>query len=897
MEIVQLKDNRWIGCVALEVMSIPHCSADDNLKPGQIDSNYTGFLQLVKEFYNLSGGEDRTSLEILWMTETVENQAFSSKIHLYIILRHIGNEKSTTESFLNNLSNLITVFLESRQYETKEVGASEEVGSGMPQSQNLLAIVKREKYTGNMFSPFPYYYCDIIPNDSSDNFQSLISLMSQHKDCAIIFQLFPVRFSQQEVYLLQEMDANFSRLTSGIYSNGQIVRDPSADEPHKVYSYYCERVQAPLYKYNILVSGSRETCSVLAAKVISLLQSGKTKIVHEDFGCLDLTRENLNLNRSFLFYPWNVNNKLIFTYRNQNLLKNFPTVNALKRLPYILAAEEVTVFFRLPLFERGMAALRSSTTVNQAEQFDDEVTRSDNVKLGAYISGNLNNLVIGCPLNTFTKHGLVVGVPGSGKTTFAFHLLMQFHYAHIPFLAIEPTKSEYRGMIDAIPNLQIFTPGNSLVSPFILNPFIPPKGITIEQFVPSLANAFKAAFAMPSPLDVIFLRAIRECYVKFGWKDYNKAGDPGVTVFGLFEFILVFRKIIAESTYSREVKGNLESGGVFRLLNLIEQNRAIFDNVNTVPVEDLLERPTVIELNSIENAEQKALIMALLLINICSYIKCNRGSGSNLRNILMIDEAHVLLGNSSPTISTDGAPDPRGATIKAIQDMIAEIRSYGMGIIIADQSPAKVSREVVAQTELKVAFRLVQSLDKQLIADTTNMDERICQQLSKLRTGEAYVYYSKLEAPVLIMTPDIRNKLGIKLSVPDITVRKRMTYWNSRQKALRPYRECQYSKMCNEKCDFRIRSDADFYAKLLSDACSRRIKSGTDLLRYLGSMDKFLLRLMKTEQLPPYFERLVRCVTIKFYRNIQLTTTFRVAATDLERILCKPVNSIEDSEP
>ena len=163
--------------------------------------------------------------------------------------------------------------------------------------------------------------------------------------------------------------------------------------------------------------------------------------------------------------------------------------------------------------------------------------------------------------------------------------------------------------------------------------------------------------------------------------------------------------------------------------------------------------------------------MALLLINICSFIKCNRGSCGNLKNILLIDEAHVLLGGKERSGNFDGTPDAQGTTVKAIQDMIAEIRSYGTVIIISDQSPAKVSREIVAQTEIKVAFRLVQSLDKELIADTTNMDDEARQQLSKLNSGEAFVYYSKLDSAVLVMTPDIRKELGILLSVPNTEIR------------------------------------------------------------------------------------------------------------------------------
>lgn len=59
----------------------------------------------------------------------------------------------------------------------------------------------------------------------------------------------------------------------------------------------------------------------------------------------------------------------------------------------------------------------------------------------------------------------------------------------------------------------------------------------------------------------------------------------------------------------------------------------------------------------------------------------------------------------------------------------------GTSIIIADQSPTKVSREVVANTDIKVSFRLVQSIEKELIADSTNMGEEEENRLSKIKTG------------------------------------------------------------------------------------------------------------------------------------------------------------------
>ena len=107
-------------------------------------------------------------------------------------------------------------------------------------------------------------------------------------------------------------------------------------------------------------------------------------------------------------------------------------------------------------------------------------------------------------------------------------------------------------MVDVIPSLQIFTPGNNSVAPFIMNPFIPPRGIRIEKYIPSLYSAFKAAFSMPSPLDVVFLKTIRTCYNRYGWRDYSMVGDPEVTLFGFHEFILVFKQIIDNSDYSKE---------------------------------------------------------------------------------------------------------------------------------------------------------------------------------------------------------------------------------------------------------------------------------------------------------------------------------------------------------
>lgn len=881
--IYELDDGRYLGITAFEIFSFPNILSLNKAPSENCKQIYTTFTRLVKELHMLCG--NNSCLEFVWLTEKVTHQTFTSKIRIFSVIRKIGADKKLLQNMLDNIQHDMVTYLTSIQYIVKNSENTYTELSGLLEEINdscLYAIVKREKYTANVNSVYPYYSTDVIPNQNYVNFNSLISALSQYEKCCVCFQIFPTDFTNQERQLINEVAGEFSRIVSGTFVNGQIYRDVAATESFKVFSYYNERNSSPLFLYNILTFGDKISCAGIATKLVSLLQSGEEKISSADFMCLDLSGEKVQLREQLPYYVWNVNNLLLHYYRNLKFQKIIPLARQLFRLPYIVSAEEASAFYRLPLYEKFMTSLKSNQFIQIKEQFSSAVVNENNIKLGRLISNDSSQIEIGCPPKAFTKHALIVGMPGAGKTTFSIQLLLQFYKKGVPFLAIEPTKTEYRAMIDCIPELRIFTPGNSLVSPYIINPFIPPRGIRVEQYIPSLASAFKAAFSMPSPLDMIFMKAIRSCYIQYGWKDYSKADDTDVQIFGLYEFILVFKKLIASTTYSREVKGNIESAGLLRLTNLIEQNSNIYDNVNMIPIEELLTVPTVVELNSIDNAEQKALIIALLLINVCLYTKHNQKGDGELKNVVMIDEAHVLLGSSSTTF--DGMVNPQGVTIKAIQDMIVEIRSYGTSIIIADQSPTKVSREVVANTDIKVAFRLVQSAEKELIADSTNMDDDAKNMLSKLKPGEAYVYYSQMESPQVVVTEDIREKEGIRFSVSDPEIMERGEYWKYHQHLLKPYVECKLCVFCKNTCDFRIRADAEYIANKAFSKYFSSIKSKEHLKKCI-----YYLPVLMKEDFANYsnynLEHLQICSRIKLFRKIQLEQMLEIAEVDIDRII------------
>lgn len=300
----------------------------------------------------------------------------------------------------------------------------------------------------------------------------------------------------------------------------------------------------------------------------------------------------------------------------------------------------------------------------------------------------------------------------------------------------------------------------------------------------------------------------------------------------------------------------------------------------------MLSRPTVIELNAINNKEQKSLIMALLLIAICVHTKNNVSGDGNLKNVLLIDEAHVLLGGSGPV--EEGAANARGSTVEALEDMIAEIRSYGTGIIIADQSPTKVGRGVLANTNVKVIFKLVEKESKDAISTATGMEAADYDLLGRLGIGEAMLHYGRIYAPLHIKTYNVQEKAKIRSVISDQEVAQRMTYWQNHQQLLVPHRECRYNCACCGQCDMKLRADADFIASRLVSEYAYDLQDERALLRFLVQMNAPLAKTIgQVSSIQPSL-RLNNCVKIKFLRKVLLARSFRFSRADYDTILSHP---------
>lgn len=880
-KILKLGNGKYVGCNVFEVSSVPTNKMISDDEKNSFDIVGNSFNRLVSELHKICNANE-TAIEILWIGEEVKNQTFKSKVHIYIILRCIGADSLWIEQELCELQETVMSSLNKLRYATKNVEIVGTDFSNLVKSvdcSGMYSFVKREGIVGNSLSYGGYYSWNILNSKSSDDMSGFVSELSKYTNCAVSFQIIPTVLSREEINSLNEVSAMYQQALSGYLNNGRMLRDESVQIPLRSIQYNLSNCEKPLFYYGICVFGNQNTNKLISAKLNSLLNSGQEEISESNPICLDLSKEKINLSNHFFMYPWIINNALVNKYREPTFKQVSQNI-LLSKMPYIMTSDELNVFFRLPIYKKTMPTLTQNKSAGEAEQFSEEIIGENTIKFGRLISDDGENVEIGCPLKSWTQHALVVGMPGTGKTTFAVNILTQFYKKGIPFLAIEPTKSEYRAMIDIVDDLQIFTPGNNNVSPFIINPFIPPKGITVEQYIPSLLAAFKAAFSMDGPLEMIFLKAVNNCYIEYGWKKYSKYGDKDVKVFGMFEYILCFKKTMNAMNYNKETKSNIETAGLLRLMNLIEQNSNIYDTINTVPIEDLLSKPTVLELNSIDNDEQKSLIMALILSSACVHIKNNQIGDGKLKNVILIDEAHVLLDSG---VDSEGSGSSKGTTVKTVQKMIAEVRSYGTSIIIADQKPSAVTESIVSNTNVKVSFRLTSSKERNLIAESTDMSDSNAEYISQLGVGQAFVYFDKLRSPQLVQTEDTRETDGVRLSVSNEEIFKRSKYWKDKESKLVPFRECSCSNIC-KTCSFKIRSDSEYFAEKLLGACTPKITDKKALLSYAIKIPQVLKKHIERYE-ENEIEQLYNCTIIKFIRKAELSMPYVVSQNELCKII------------
>jgi Helicase HerA, central domain len=463
--------------------------------------------------------------------------------------------------------------------------------------------------------------------------------------------------------------------------------------------------------------------------------------------------------------------------------------SSLRRLPYLTDARGAATVFRLPVSVRGgvpgVEVEQPAPDFNPGPRSDQkEMRRSPRVfrqprpkasiVIGKFESAGYARVDV----DDFTKHTLVTGFTGSGKTMTVMHLLHQLWADHRkPFLVIESAKTEYRGLktvpafraATTVPGLLIYTLGNESVAPFRLNPFELIEGVRVEAHVNRLKTCFEAAMPPFAPLGSIIEQSLIEVYRGAGWmmtdqgvaRNYieDESLCPGRRYPTMIEFAEKLEAIGESRGYVGENRATLLAairGRIFPLTRAMHGSKGMMlDTPLTWPSPALLfVTPTVLELNDL-NLQDKALVSMFLLTMLREYREQEHMSaGGGLRHITVIEEAHNVLENVSPVGVQDGAEsDVRHKAVQSFCAMLAEIRALGEGLIISDQSPEKLAPDALRNTNIQIAHQLRDARDRQAIAAAMIMSDEQREYLGKLKPGNAGIFYTGLQRASYVKVP------------------------------------------------------------------------------------------------------------------------------------------------
>lgn len=894
VETLRINSGEFVGLSILRITTIPHLSilTDDQSVQGQqcavakVGQDFSGMLtesyQQYKDSFLQTGRAVDISFELSWISSPVDNQPYAADVSLYCVIRTIQQQEALCAQVISTYMSVFKATLDSCKYEYQEetLGNYTSVFGRVATGHSAKAIVREERMEDlqNTYLPACYSY-DRLPVDYPE-LDRIANIFISHPYSAVCFQLIPTYFTNEELQEINQLNQNISMLSRGV-SDQQIgtVSISSADRIASLYHYYNDNKSRALFDYNILVFGEEKDVTSIATRTMGQMAATQ-QMTAPNLSFVSLTPSEAYLGEQSLFsMPWVLSDQILNKGRNTSLWSSGMVSPALYRLPYIVTADEAASFFRLPV---GSDKINAGFVVNEAgksnKTYSENIINAGDIELGK-LRAAMGNNAIGLSLKDLAKHMLIVGTPGSGKTTFSVGLLDRlWKEHHIPFLVIEPAKNEYRALVQSIPDLQVFTPGKNFISPFVFNPFCPPKNVRLETYKSTLKTAFAAGVSMSTPLDKIFEDTINNCYSDFRWLDNYTIADKG-QVFNITDFIKCFEETFEEIGYTGDAR-NIGRAGVVRLKSLVN----LFDNYFSIPIEDLLSKPTVIELAAIENADQKALIIALLLLSILAYVNANYVGEGGLRNFILLEEAHVLL-DAETNVGGEGSANPAAIAQGLVKRMLAEIRSYGVGIAIADQSPRKVGIDIVALTDIKVAFRLVERQDKEILADSTSMSELQTNRLAKLKPGEAFLFFNRLDEPEEIITPDYRLNNNISISLADEGIRQLSTYWNDKQDKLRPYPECKLCPYCDVSCDYNRRILAKEVARrIFKKYIGKGCKDIEKLKVVLGRISKLIVAELNDE---PFSRELLSCVKVYLWRHVKYDSHLRVAQNVINNSLSK----------
>jgi hypothetical protein len=623
------------------------------------------------------------------------------------------------------------------------------------------AVITRHELIGLPSRPdagVSYYY-SAVPFNWSDNDWSAVysALAASPVPVVLSVAVLPMQVPPQFAQTLLTLATYYGRLSregetpGGLYHGKQrLAPDAFAVDAEKTFHDFSRRLSQKAFGLRIQVSAAKQLPPGIVetiAGAISPAERGGSFLEHQRAAsAYDVRRPASVAERRLAEYNLNVINFGMLTGRPEIWSRQDPPDPQLAMLSVIGDARDACCAFRFPIAADGIVpgfrVRRGQFGQAEAYQGAGKV-----IRLGR-VSGTSKDITI--PLRSLTKHALIAGSTGSGKTTTALEILRQLWADHeIPFLVIEPVNSDandYRKLADepGFEALEVITVGDEGGAPLRFNPFEVPTGVLVGEHMANLLACFKAAFGLFEPLPSIYQDALNLTYLRAGFLSAERPTGSKRTWPTVVEFLAAMAEVTKGLGYAGDVKANIDAASIRRAQQLVRGiTGSAFMTDRPNDIGRLLDHPVILELKSLGTGDEQALMMALLLNAITEHYQSVRGASADLVHVTLVEEAHRLLARSAGGKSAEDAQAKEKAA-EAFANTLAENRKYGEGVIIAEQLPTKLVADAVKNTNLKIMHRLTAEDDRRYLGETMGMDEAQRLFAARLQTGEALLYSDEL---------------------------------------------------------------------------------------------------------------------------------------------------------
>ncbi len=499
------------------------------------------------------------------------------------------------------------------------------------------------------------------------------------------------------------------------------------------------------------ISDNTATSQSIASIFLGLMRGGESNSENYSLTTWDNTEDmaqpNKALAKDVLAWLANFSHPRLTAEFSQNLNVSYLTPATM------VSGKEMAIQLGLP------RRSTSTVTVIEAPTFGRQIQNVDGVAQKAekvVDLGLVRHLWTNLPqkveldVKKLASHIFVTGSTGSGKSNTVYQLLDQLNKNDVNFMVIEPAKGEYKNVFGHREDVTVLSTNPLQAQLLQINPFKFPESVHVLEHIDRLVEIFNVCWPMYAAMPAVLKDAMLEAYKTSGWDLDTSCNVFSKALFPTFTDLLTqLKKVIQQSAFSEEVKSNYIGSLVTRVKSLTNGLNGQIFTPNEIDNAQLFDSNVIVDLSRIGSQETKSLIMGILVMRLSEHRMSNAdGMNQPLKHVTVLEEAHNILKRTSSEQSLEGS-NVTGKAVEMLSNAIAEMRTYGEGFIIADQSPSAVDISAIRNTNTKIIMRLPDETDRRLAGKASGVTDEQLEEIAKLPKGVAVVYQNDWLEPVL----------------------------------------------------------------------------------------------------------------------------------------------------